>query len=147
MSTTAASGAGRATSTRRTFLRATAIAAFAAGAGAALTACGAATGASSGPVIEMGALSVFTPARLTIKVGETVTWRNKSSIVHSVTTDPRKLIRPESARSPEGVAPWDSGTIRAGTSWSRTFDVPGEYRYCCVPHEIAGMVGLLIVEA
>ncbi len=121
-------------------------AATVAGVGGELAACGATTGAASGPVVEMGALSVFTPARLTIKVGQTVTWRNTSNIVHTATADPKKLVKPENARLPEGVAPWDSGSILAGKTWSHTFDVAGEYRYACVPHEIAGMIGVIIVE-
>lgn len=131
--------------TRRAFLR-HALLALGAGAAGGLAACGAPTGAANGPMVEMGALSVFTPSRLTIKAGQTVTWRNTSSIVHSATGDPRRLARPENARNPESVAPWDSGSILAGKSWSRTFDVPGEYRYACVPHEIAGMVGSIVVE-
>jgi plastocyanin len=54
---------------------------------------------------------------------------------------------PASVKMPMGVAPFDSGTIASGGSWSRRFDVPGEYRYCCVPHEFVGMVGTLVVEA
>lgn len=146
MSTTDAAYARRARLTRRALLRLVGVVTIA-GVGGTLAACGATTRAASGPVVEMGALSVFTPARLTIKAGQTVTWRNTSSIVHTATADPRKLAKPENARLPEGVAPWDSGSILAGKSWSRTFDVPGEYRYCCVPHEVAGMVGVVIVEA
>jgi len=145
MSTAYPSQGRRAPLTRRAFLRLAGVVAIA-GSGGALAACGAATGAASGPVVEMGALSVFTPARLTIKVGQAVTWRNTSSIVHSATGDPKKLAKPENARNPDGVAPWDSGSILAGKTWRRTFDAPGEYRYACVPHEVAGMIGVIIVE-
>ena len=87
------------------------------------------------------------PAKVTIKVGETVTWRNKSILVHSVTTDPKRVQNPVNVKSPEGAAPFDSGTIASGKAWSRRFDIAGEYRYCCVPHEILGMVGTLVVES
>lgn len=90
--------------------------------------------------------SKYVPAQLTIKVGETVTWRNRSTIDHTVTGDPAKVLNRANVRLPAGAAPWDSGAIAAGTSWSRRFDVPGEYRYCCLPHELAGMVGTLLVE-
>jgi hypothetical protein len=34
-----------------------------------------------------------------------------------------------------------------GESFSVTFDTPGVYDYFCVPHEQAGMVGRIIVDA
>lgn len=46
---------------------------------------------------------------------------------------------------PEGVAPWDSGELTGGQTWSRTFDVPGTYRYFCGPHEGRGMIGTITV--
>nr|MBA3416896.1 halocyanin [Chloroflexia bacterium] len=36
--------------------------------------------------------------------------------------------------------------IRGGGRWSYQFNLPGEYRYCCVPHELAGMVATVVVE-
>lgn len=146
MSSTDTPQVRRATITRRALLRLAGITTIA-GVGGALGACGATTEAANGPVVEMGALSVFSPARLTIKAGQTVTWRNTSSIVHSATGDPKKLAKAENARLPASVPPWDSGSILAGKTRSRTFDMPGEYRYACVPHEIAGMIGIIIVES
>lgn len=110
--------------------------------GAWLTACQ----KDGGRAIDMVGQSQYVPAQLTIKVGETVTWRNKSTIDHTATGDPTKVLNRANVRLPAGAAAWDSGTIGAGTSWSRRFDVPGEYRYCCLPHELAGMVGTLMVE-
>lgn len=103
-------------------------------------------GAGRDHEIVMRGQSKFEPARLTVKIGSTVTWRNASTIAHTVTTDPAKVRRPTNVRLPDGVAPWDSGPVTGGGSWSRRFDIAGEYRYCCVPHELAGMVGTLIVE-
>ncbi len=100
-----------------------------------------------GRTVEATGQSKYVPAQLTIKVGETVTWRNTSTIDHTVTGDPAKVLNRANVRLPTGVVPWDSGYIAGGTSWSRTFDVPGEYRYCCVPHELAGMVGTLTVKS
>ncbi|MDP9351024.1 MAG: plastocyanin/azurin family copper-binding protein [Chloroflexota bacterium] len=106
----------------------------------------AACGGEKGPVVEMKDLQ-YAPARLTIKAGDTVTWRNTDGIAHTVTADPAKARDKESTRLPEGAEPWDSGNIAAGQSWSRTFDVAGEYTYFCIPHELAGMVASLTVEA
>ncbi len=112
------------------------------GCGAWLTACR----QDTQRVVDMVGQSKYAPAHLAIKVGETVTWRNRSTIDHTATGDPAKVLNRANVRLPTGAAPWDSGTIAAGKSWSRRFDVPGEYRYCCLPHELAGMVGTLIVE-
>ncbi len=112
------------------------------GSGAWLTACQ----KDAARVVDMVGQSKYAPAQLTIKVGETVTWRNRSTIDHTATGDPAKVLNRANVRLPTGAAPWDSGTIAAGQSWGRRFDVPGEYRYCCLPHELAGMVGTLTVE-
>jgi plastocyanin len=131
---------------RRTFLQTIAVAGMA-GCASWLSACGGGEREATGAVISMTDQSQLVPALRTIKVGETVTWRNKGTLVHSVTTDPRRVQNAANVKSPAGVAPWDSGTIAIGGSWSRRFDAPGEYRYCCVPHEFVGMVGTLVVEA
>lgn len=102
-------------------------------------------GEEAARVVGMTGLSKYEPARVAIAAGETVSWRNTSTIVHTVTCDPAKALRPANVRLPAGAAPWDSGPIAAGASWSRRFDVPGEYQYFCVPHELAGMVGALRV--
>lgn len=96
--------------------------------------------------IEMNDDIRFAPDSLTLRAGQTVTWRNTGSMVHTSTCDPATAQRPEHAVRPDGAEPWDSGLIRAGESWSRRFDVPGEYRYFCTPHEAAGMIGSIVVE-
>lgn len=100
---------------------------------------------ATGPFIEMNQLE-YTPATLTIKVGDTVTWQNTDRMAHTVTADATKARNKASARLPEGAEPWDSGNIAGGESWSRRFDATGEYAYFCIPHELAGMVGVIIVE-
>lgn len=115
---------------------------WAAATGALVGGCGAGRDA----VIAMRGQSKYEPARLSVKAGATVTWRNTSTIAHTVTADPAKVLNPANVRLPDGVAPWDSGLVAGGASWSRRFETPGEYRYCCLPHELAGMVGTLVVE-
>ncbi len=88
----------------------------------------------------------FAPAHLTIRVGQTVTWRNAGAMVHTSTCDPASAQRREHAVFPDEAKPWDSGLIRKGESWSRSFDIPGEYTYFCIPHEAGGMIGSLSVE-
>lgn len=97
-------------------------------------------------VIEMNDQMRFVPDTLTIRTGQTVTWRNVGTMVHTATCDPVTAQRPEHAVLPDGAEPWDSGLIRTAESWGRGFDVPGEYVYFCIPHEAGGMVGSLVVE-
>lgn len=97
-------------------------------------------------VIEMNDQMLFVPSTLAIRVGQTVTWRNVGSMVHTSTCDPTIAQRPEHAVLPDAAERWDSGLIRKGESWSRRFDVPGDYIYFCTPHEAGGMIGSLTVE-
>ncbi|MGH2355330.1 MAG: cupredoxin domain-containing protein [Candidatus Limnocylindria bacterium] len=88
----------------------------------------------------------FNPEALTIRVGNTVTWRNSTPIVHTATVDPAKAQDPANAVLPDGAQPWDSGNIEPGSEWSYTFETPGDYTYFCIPHELAGMVAQLTVS-
>jgi len=97
--------------------------------------------------VRMGDSLIFEPNVLRIKTGKTVEWRNEGNVPHSVTTSAAVVADPTQVLVPDGAEPWDSGLIQAGESWKLTFDVIGEYRYVCTPHEAAGMTGTLIVEA
>ena len=100
---------------------------------------------SSAPTIEMSEKMTFIPDRLTVRVGATVKWRNQSDFVHTATADPGKAHDPSLVELPSGAAPWDSGNFSRGQSWEYRFEVAGTYRYVCLPHEQAGMVGTIIV--
>ena len=89
----------------------------------------------------------FSPAAIRIRAGQTVQWRNTSPIGHTVTADPRLARNPANVQLPEGAQPFHSGNIAAGQVWQRTFDLPGTYRYVCLPHEQQGMIGTVVVEA
>ena len=88
----------------------------------------------------------FGPASVTVRTGQTVRWENKSLIWHTVTTDPTLAKDPSHAGVPAGAEVFDSGKVNSGQSYSRTFTVPGTYRYFCKPHESSGMVGQVVVE-
>jgi len=109
-----------------------------------LAACGLTGPAHQAPpagtvAIDMG-LHSYGPDNVSIRVGQTVTWRNTSIVTHSVTADP---ARSPKAALPPGVPAFDSGDVRAGEVFSRTFTVPGTYRYYCTHHD--GMVGTITV--
>ena len=40
---------------------------------------------------------------------------------------------------------FDSGLVNAGVSFKHTFDVAGDYKYICTPHEAMGMIGTIKV--
>lgn len=71
----------------------------------------------------------FVPATITIPVGTTVTWFNKDSVAHTVS-------------SREGV--FDSGNLSGGATFSYTFDQNGSFEYYCKIHP--SMRGKVIVE-
>ncbi len=88
----------------------------------------------------------YAPAVIRIQAGESVTWENTSDLIHTVTADPGMAAQEGSVSLPEGADPFHSGNLAPGESFTRSFDVPGEYVYFCVPHEAAGMVGRIVVE-
>ncbi|MEY9927561.1 plastocyanin [Catenulispora sp. GP43] len=63
----------------------------------------------------------FSPAALTVKAGTTVTWTNKDSDAHTVTS-----------QGPGG--PLGSAALATGQSYSYTFTKPGTYSYLCTIH-------------
>ena len=77
--------------------------------------------------MTQGADFAFSPATLTVPLGTTVRWVNATSAPHTVT-----------------AAGFDSGTIPAGGTYSRTFTQAGTFSYHCAFHPI--MIGTIIVS-
>jgi plastocyanin len=134
---------------RRTFLAAAGTA-FCAG----LAGCGM-VGGSDDADIEM-AKNAYLPERFEATVGEPVVWVNNGSRGHTVSAYEDGI--------PEGANYWASGgfeteaaaragfweeggrgSVRPGETWEHTFETPGEHAYVCIPHERAGMVGVVVV--
>jgi plastocyanin len=103
---------------------------------------------ASAPVrVKMGDKPpVYEPAKLTVKVGQSVEWINTGESVHSVTLVPADAQSPKDVSEPKGAPTFDSGFMPPGGIFTYTFRVPGTYRYFCVPHEKAGMVGIVVVK-
>jgi plastocyanin len=104
--------------------------------------------AASGPVVIKMADNqpFYTPATVAIKVGDTVQWVNSGTTIHSVSTSAANAQNPNDTSMPKGAVAFDSGFIPPGGDYSYTFTVPGTYRYFCLPHEKAGMVGVIVVK-
>lgn len=90
--------------------------------------------------------ATFQPAKLTIRVGETVEWKNVGNSVHHASSDPSTAINPAEVSNPSGAKPFDSGFLQPGQSFTYTFTVPGTYKYICAPHETSGMLGEVTVR-
>lgn len=72
----------------------------------------------------------FSPATLTVQVGDTVTWTNLDPVQHTAT-------------STSGA--FDSGLLDPDASYSVTFTQAGTYAYLCTPHP--SMTGQVVVQA
>jgi amicyanin len=93
--------------------------------------------ATPGPTPPPSAIHVtirnfaFDPAKLTISVGQTVTWTNEDAVPHTATaTSPAKAF--------------DSGNLNQGQRYSFTFDKAGTYDYICIYHPY--MKGTIVVQ-
>jgi quinohemoprotein ethanol dehydrogenase len=71
----------------------------------------------------------FSPVRVSVPVGTTLTWQNNGAVVHTAT---------------EQHGAWNTGDINGGQSASVTFDQAGTYLYSCVPHP--WMIGEITVQ-
>ena len=114
--------------------------------GAAVMLAGPARAAETHRVNIPQAKTAFEPAELTIKVGDTVRWRNRSIVAHSVVCDPAKAKDANNGGHPPGAKPFDSGLFSDDATFEHTFTVAGAYRYFCLEHEAMGMVGRILVE-
>lgn len=63
----------------------------------------------------------YSPANLSVKKGTTVTWTNKDSVTHTVTSD-------------DASGPLNSGDIESDETFSFTFSEVGTFAYHCAPH-------------
>lgn len=105
---------------------------------------------------DVGMSSIaFAPRTIEVRAGTTVVWKNTNSRTHTVTA--------YEAQIPDGATYFASGGydgqqaavdayynqlaggIVSQATYRHTFSVPGEYRYFCIPHEQAGMVGTVTV--
>ena len=93
-------------------------------------------------------LFCFVPAVLTVKVGETVTWVNRSGAPHNVTRCSPALC--DGASGGNGTdATFTAGDIgdASGATFRHTFTAPGTYVYVCTIHGYSIMHGTITVTA
>jgi plastocyanin len=85
-------------------------------------------GEAAGTAIDIADFA-FSPAELTVSVGDTVTWTNQDSAPHTVTSD-------------DGA--FDSGRMDQGDTFEFTFEEAGTFTYHCDFHP--NMVATITVE-
>lgn len=78
--------------------------------------------------VYMQSLS-FNPSTLTVSQGTTVTWTNKESVAHTVTSN---------------TSAFSSGSLSKGGTFSHQFNTVGTFPYHCSFH--SGMTGTIIVK-
>jgi plastocyanin len=105
-----------------------------------------AAGSGGAAVVEMNDQLAFDPQEIEVSAGEKVTWENVGKVAHTVTADKSMAADPSLVSVPAGTKEWDSGFVGEGESFSRRFQKPGTYRYFCIPHDGAGMVGSVVVR-
>jgi plastocyanin len=77
---------------------------------------------------------LFSPERIQVVLGTTVTWTNQDTVPHNVTIAPVVMSSSNN---------WQSGLLSPGQSFSYTFTSQGTFQYHCQEHP--GMVGVVIV--
>lgn len=92
-----------------------------------------------------GARVWFDPVGLLIRPGTTLRWVNKDKGNSHTATAFHPDNDDHPLRIPKGAEPFDSGYLLPGESFKVTLDTPGVYDYYCIPHELAGMVGRIVV--
>jgi plastocyanin len=86
----------------------------------------------------------FDPIGVLIEPGQTVRWVNEANVHSSTAYHPAN--DGHTLRIPAAAKPWDAGyLVEPGDAFEVTLTVPGVYDYFCAPHEMAGMVGRIIV--
>jgi plastocyanin len=90
-------------------------------------------------VVRMTQDKSFEPKTITVKAGNTVVWKNASDMTRSVTDVASLAVTAKDAALPPNAKEFNSGH-------SYKFTVPGTYKYFCIPHEAAAMVGTVIVS-
>jgi plastocyanin len=93
---------------------------------------------TTGPTVMVGqGGTVFVPATLTIKAGQTVTWK-WAAAGHSVTQGDPAACAPKTGG-------FDSTIQGTGATFTQKFDTAGTIDYFCLPHCGSGMKGQIIV--
>lgn len=83
----------------------------------------------------------FEPAKIAVKAGEKVVWKNATQKEHTVTAS----VKPaEPGQEAQEKPLFDSGPLKPGSSFEFTFTKEGTYEYGCTMDK--GMTGAVVVK-
>src|SRR5690606_41900168 len=107
-------------------------------------------GAAAVEVIEMrgterGDRVWFAPRGLAVATGTTLRFVNLDKGNSHTATAYHPALFDRRRRIPAGAQPWDSDFLLPDESFEVTLTAPGVYDYYCLPHEMAGMAGRIVV--
>jgi plastocyanin len=97
-------------------------------------------------MISGNAAPKLSPARVSIRIGQSVEWLNFSVTMQEIIANPARAKQASSVTLPSGVTPFDSGFLRPDHSFQYHFSVPGTYRYLCKVNNSEQVVGEVVVE-
>ncbi len=98
------------------------------------------SGTNASIVPGVSADKSFSPNPINTKVGGTVTWTNKDTIAHTVTSGTGPIDPNKGKEFDSGV----STLLTPGKTFSHTFNTAGEFTYFCQVHPT--MIGKVVVS-
>lgn len=87
----------------------------------------------------------FSPQGVAVPPGTTIRWTNHDPGNSHTATAYGAPDYDRQRRIPDGAEVWDSDYLLPDKSFEVTLTEPGVYDYYCLPHEMAGMVGRIVV--
>lgn len=87
----------------------------------------------------------FEPNGIAVPVGTWIHFVNDDAGNSHTATTYHPDLYGRARRIPEAAEPWDSGFLLPGESFDIVLSAPGVYDYYCIPHEMHGMVGRIVV--
>lgn len=87
----------------------------------------------------------FRPHGLAVALGTTIRFVNRDPGNSHTSTAYHPDTFDRARRIPKAARPWDSDFLLPDDSFEVTLTVPGVYDYYCIPHEMAGMAGRIVV--
>lgn len=87
----------------------------------------------------------FSPRGLSVAPGTTLRFVNRDKGNSHTSTAYHPALFDRKRRIPKAARPWDSDYLLPDESFEVTLTVPGVYDYYCLPHEMAGMTGRVVV--
>jgi plastocyanin len=107
----------------------------------------------AGDGVAMTESQSFDPASFTVSAGASITFSNDSGEAHTVTAyeddipdGAEYFSSGDFANEEDARSNLSEGLVSPGDTYELSLDVPGTYRYFCIPHEEQGMVGIIVVE-